>query len=345
MTLHRIPRFPGLGGIRPGFSVKKLICDGFLSFLVLWLVIRRRPDVVHAVEESVFIAFFVRFLFGVPYIYDMDSSMPDQIIEKSPSAGFLAPVMHRLVRWAAGAALLVAPVCEALAVVAEGYRPRKTIVLRDVSLLKRPVASGSSPCAQLGIKGNCFMYVGNLESYQGIDLLLAAFAQHVSRRPTDALVIVGGPATLVDHYRDLCAKSGIAASVHFLGPLPIDLMPALFDDADVLVSPRIKGSNTPMKVYSYLDSGKPVLATRLPTHTQAMDDETSFLADTTPEAFSAGMTALSDDPALRERLARNARELVQSSYSVEAFERTVYSLYGHVADELRSKPTHEPQPG
>ena len=44
--------------------------------------------------------------------------------------------------------------------------------------------------------------------------------------------------------------------------------------ADVLVSPRLKGLNTPMKIYSYLDSGSAVLATRLRTHTQVLDDGT-----------------------------------------------------------------------
>ena len=57
--------------------------------------------------------------------------------------------------------------------------------------------------------------------------------------------------------------------------------------ADVLVSPRTKGANTPMKVYSYLDSGVAVLATRLPTHTQVMNDETALLAEPTPEDFSS----------------------------------------------------------
>ena len=41
---------------------------------------------------------------------------------------------------------------------------------------------------------------------------------------------------------------------------------------DVLASPRRHGQNTPFKVFTYLASGKPLVATRIPTHTQLLDD-------------------------------------------------------------------------
>ena len=40
---------------------------------------------------------------------------------------------------------------------------------------------------------------------------------------------------------------------------------------DVLVSPRSRGTNTPLKIYQYLRSGKPIVATRLLTHTQVLE--------------------------------------------------------------------------
>ena len=48
------------------------------------------------------------------------------------------------------------------------------------------------------------------------------------------------------------------------------------------MSPRIKGNNTPMKL-SYLHSGKAVLATNLPPHTQILDNRVAMLADPTPK--------------------------------------------------------------
>jgi glycosyltransferase involved in cell wall biosynthesis len=95
----------------------------------------------------------------------------------------------------------------------------------------------------------------------------------------------------------------------------------------VLVSPRLKGLNTPMKIYSYLDSGTAVLATRLRTHTQVLDDRTAYLVAPEPEALGNGLADLLSDPVLREQLARQAKAYVQQEFTPEAAERKLGSFY------------------
>ena len=89
----------------------------------------------------------------------------------------------------------------------------------------------------------------------------------------------------------------------------------------MLVSPRLKGLNTPMKIYSYLDSGTAVLATRLRTHTQVLDDRTAYLVEPTPEPLGTGLATLLGDDALRQRLAAHAKEYVQEEFTPEAARR------------------------
>jgi glycosyltransferase involved in cell wall biosynthesis len=91
----------------------------------------------------------------------------------------------------------------------------------------------------------------------------------------------------------------------------------------VLVSPRSRGTNTPLKIYQYLRAGKPIVATRLLTHTQVLSDETAILTGTAPAEFAQGiLTALND----RQRAAavgRRALELAETRYSEAAYlERT-----------------------
>jgi hypothetical protein len=81
VTIHRIKPFGSISGVRPGFSAKKLYLDIFLLFKCLSLLLRRRYDVVHAVEESVYMAMLLCPLFRTPYIYDMDSSMVTQLLD------------------------------------------------------------------------------------------------------------------------------------------------------------------------------------------------------------------------------------------------------------------------
>lgn len=136
VTLYRIPKIPFIRNIRPGFSWKKIICDIFLLFKAMQLILSNRYHLIHAVEESVFIALVCRVLFKIPYVYDMDSSLAQQMIEKYR---FLTPFYSLLTffeKIAVANAKAVVPVCEALAMYIEDYKPQKVVVISDVSLLK-----------------------------------------------------------------------------------------------------------------------------------------------------------------------------------------------------------------
>src|SRR5207302_10840226 len=61
--------------------------------------------------------------------------------------------------------------------------------------------------------------------------------------------------------------------------------------ADLLVSPRSRGTNTPLKIYQYLRSGRATVATRLLTHTQVLSDETAILTGATAREFADGVLA------------------------------------------------------
>ena len=68
----------------------------------------------------------------------------------------------------------------------------------------------------------------------------------------------------------------------FTGQQPAREIPAFVQACDILVSPRIRGTNTPLKIYSYLRSGKPIVATDLLTHTQVLSDGVARLVAPKP---------------------------------------------------------------
>jgi glycosyltransferase involved in cell wall biosynthesis len=92
-----------------------------------------------------------------------------------------------------------------------------------------------------------------------------------------------------------------------------------------------------MKVYSYLDSGKAVLATDLPTHTQVLTNQVAQLAAVDPASFAKALLTLVQDPALRERLGQAGRQLVRDAYSPAAFNQKLNRLY----DDMRRELVHE----
>jgi len=340
--IHRIVRPLGIRNIRPGFSFKKVVCDILMFSKCLGMVRRNRYDLIHAVEESAFIAAAMQRLMGVPYVYDMDSSLAEQLVDAYPGLHFAFPTLRRCEALAVRNSLGVLTVCAALEDVAHGHAPDKPIArVEDTTLLdpgQPHGGNGHGPEWLLppGVDGHSpvAMYVGNLEHYQGIGLLLEGFRHALVRVPGAHLVIVGGLAEDIAHYRRRAFQLGIASRVHFLGPRPISELEALLRRADVLVSPRLKGLNTPMKIYSYLDSGTAVLATRLRTHTQVLDDRTAYLVAPEPEALGDGLVDLMCNPVLREQLASRAKQYAQQEFTPEAAQRKLGSFYSMM--ELRA---------
>jgi glycosyltransferase involved in cell wall biosynthesis len=82
-----------------------------------------------------------------------------------------------------------------------------------------------------------------------------------------------------------------------------------------------------MKIYSYLHSGAPVVATRLPTHTQVLTDDVAALAEATPEDFAEAINELLDNPIRAQEIGLNAKRLAEERYTFEQFEKTLNSIY------------------
>ncbi len=330
VRLIRAPRFPGVRSIRPGPSWNKLLSDVPFAFAALWLARRTRYDVVHAIEESVFIARVIKRLHGVPYLYDMDSGMADQVLGKYPALRAVGGALRGLEAMAARGAEVVVPVCEALAQTARAYGAQRVEVLRDVSMLSASAdAHLTRPSFREAkqLSGPVVMYVGNLEWYQGIDLLLEGMVRARQRVPAAQLVIVGGEPKGIARYQHRATALGLDGGVRFVGPWPLSDLGYCLEAADVLVSPRRQGGNTPMKIYSYLDSGRPVLATNLPTHTQVLTEDVAVLAAPTAEAIGEGLVRLLEQPEVGRRLGMHARALVAQQYSYPVFEATLRRIY------------------
>ncbi len=335
VSIHRTLKVPFVEGVRPGFSWKKLVYDFLMIFKVMQMVATRKYHLIQAVEESVFIALLMKLMLGIPYVYDMDSSIAQQMIEQMPRLKPLAGVFNWFEKMAVKNAKAVVPVCHAIADDIAQYQPENITILPDISLLEDSTTEVTEDLRQeLGIQNQILMYVGNLEGYQGIDLLLDSFALTLKATDEVDLVIIGGDEAGIEKYQAKSAQLGIQHKVHFLGQRPAQHLSAYLSQADILVSPRTKGINTPMKVYSYLDSGKAVLATDLLTHTQVLTPKISKLAQPIPEDFSQAMIELINNPDLRSELGSAAREMIQEKHSYGAFRKTVNGLYQWLQREV-----------
>ena len=316
----RVPALPGTRNMSPGFSLKKLVCNVVMFPMACWRMLRKRYDLVLAVEESAYMAMVLRPIFRVPYIFDIDSSIPEQISDKyklpRAIARFLVAVERRAARRALGAIVC----CAALGALVQEYAPTTPIqVLEDVTMLEESEDEESDEAEQYAEP--VVMYVGNLEPYQGLGLLIEGVARLDHAVTPARLVVIGGSPHHIEAYRARAKALGIADRVTFAGPKPVAELGTHLRTATIVASPRTQGRNTPMKVYSYLDSGRPLLATRLATHTQVLDDEIAMLVDPDPEDVARGLRALLADPELRARIGAAARIRVAAEFTPAAYRR------------------------
>jgi glycosyltransferase involved in cell wall biosynthesis len=296
-------------------------------------------DLVHAIEEASFVAWLARVFGGPPYVVDIDSSMSEQIVSRFRWLRSAKKVLRWLEEIPLRRAIAAVPVCEALAGPARDKCPGETLVLPDVSLAgTSSEESGKADDLRelIGSSEPIALYVGNLEPYQGIELLLDAFALLSDGGSRAQLVIIGGAESHITAYKAYWKRINGAPVVHFVGPRPLAALEGYLRQADLLVSPRIEGVNTPMKVYSYLDSGTPVVATDLPTHNQVMTSSIARLAPPTAEGLSEAIREVIENPGDSAQMARSAREYIAQEHSLKTFGKRIEGLYGRLESQIKS---------
>jgi glycosyltransferase involved in cell wall biosynthesis len=144
---------------------------------------------------------------------------------------------------------------------------------------------------------------------------------------------VGESPAAVKRERDKAQELGIAGKVFFTGQVSPSQMPLFISLADVLVSPRLSGTNTPLKIYSFLKSGKPVVATNLWTHTQILSAQISVLVEPDAECMAEGIAFALFDQRAQER-ANFAKEKADRDYT--------YSRYKERTNQVLDKATGTP---
>jgi glycosyltransferase involved in cell wall biosynthesis len=126
----------------------------------------------------------------------------------------------------------------------------------------------------------------------------------------------------------------VGANAIFTGYQPAREIPAFVEAADILASPRIAGTNTPLKIYSYLRSGKPIVATDLLTHTQVLDRDIALLVPPKAEAFAAALSRLIAEPDAGRQLARAAAERARTTYARDVYVSRTRQVCDRIAAAL-----------
>lgn len=173
----------------------------------------------------------------------------------------------------------------------------------------------------LGLPERAFIagYVGRFHTMdmpKGLDTLAEAAAL------TDDVhvCLVGGPAETVDAVR---ARGVLRdARLIYLGVVPPGEVPRCLAALDVCVMPSPEMPffayyASPLKLFEYMASGRPIVASDLPSTREIVThgEHALLVPPGDPEALAAALCRLRDDPALGARLGAQARTLAQARYT------------------------------
>ncbi len=322
LRIFRVPNLLGFRKIKIGPSYAKVPLDALMTIWAGFRVLSKRYDLIFSHEEAALPGVVLSSLGRIAHIYDMHSSLPQQLenFEFSRST-FLRNLFARIERFILKRSQSVIVICPDLLsrVMTGGFGEKAILIENVVDFPSREAGPEilAKKRRELAPKGEkIILYAGNFGPYQGVSLLLEAAALI---REKAVLVLLGaGPADRPELKKKVDSL-GIGDRVVIHDRVPPSEVPVFVTLADVLASPRLTGTNTPLKIYSFLKSGKPLVATNLYTHTQVVNDRIAVLVEPTPGAMAEGLSFALTSPEAQQR-ARAAKELAEREYTYSAYQ-------------------------
>ena len=333
--IHRAANPFGLRQLVIGPSLRKLILDFFLLGKALRLGFRNRYDIVHGIEDAGLLAVIVAACSGGGVIYEKHSD------PGSYRKGLLRSIVLFLYRQAerstvrhADAVIATGP---ALARQVSAISPAVSVKhifdipsslveaeAEEVEQLRRRLQQSEGELL--------ITYVGSFAVYQGIELMFECMPSVLTAVAAARFVVIGGSASDIERWKAWLKKRGCEDRVSFLGRLPPDDLPAYLRASDLLLSPRVAGSNTPLKLLDYLKAGRAIVATDLEANRLILDESNAVLVTPSAEALSEGICRLLSDADLRQRLGRAAVRALRETYNYAEFKRRLGACYEEVLE-------------
>jgi glycosyltransferase involved in cell wall biosynthesis len=314
-----------------GFSVAKLLLDVTLISALARRLSAGGYVAIHAVEEAAFPAVVLGQRFRVPVIYDMQSSLPEQLARHLAfRSGPAQTALIRMERWLlqrADSIVSSAGLAQRVRALAPGARLREWTYAS--ALPAAPPGEAEGLRRDLGIRDGqpVVVYCGTFEPYQGLPELLAAIPHVREEAPDACFVLVGADdssgTTVTRSHADLVR----AGALRVVKRQPRERVPAFLALADVLVSPRAYGDNLPLKIFDYMAAGRPIVATDIPAHRSLLDVECALMTGAWSPELASGIVRLLRDRPLAARLAGAAHARAEERFGWFEFVRSVDELY------------------
>ena len=190
-----------------------------------------------------------------------------------------------------------------------------------------PLIDGSRVRHQNNLEGKTVIgFIGTFGPWHGAEVLAEAYGRLLSEFPgyrRDVRLLVIGDGVTLPRVKEILAHYGVVETCAFTGLVPQDQGPFHLAACDILASPHVPNPDgtpffgSPTKVFEYMAMGKGMVASGLGQLGEVLKhNETAWLAKPgDAESLKLGLKTLIEDPGLRVRLGRVARQEVMAKYT------------------------------
>jgi glycosyltransferase involved in cell wall biosynthesis len=334
VKIHRVRRVKMIQHVRIGPSRAKILLDVLAFFKAIELLLRKRYDVIHSHEEASFFSMFLAWIFRTRHLYDMHSLLSKQLrnfnFGNKPIFIKIFSILETMVLKSCDAVITVGPDLERY--VKTIGTDIRVVMIENIALQAYKTFVQPDDVEQLKNKLDLdgrlpIVYTGTYESYQGLTMALECVEIVAKQYPGVIFLFVGAKNQQASEWTEIARDMNLHDHVMFLDVVPPAESMIYLAYAAVLISPRLDGTTTPLKIYSYLHANRPIVATNIPAHTQVLSPDTAVLVEPNNHAFANGILRVLRDPALAECIAQNAHDFAKEKFSHQDYISKVNQIY------------------
>lgn len=281
---------------------------------------------------------------GIPFVYEMRGL--EDLMKVSRRPAFATTSAYR---WMTGLETHIAQQADLTFVITEALREemirrgapadRLVVLPNGVHTAQfEPRQPDQALIDELGLAGKTVIgYAGGLVDYEGLDLLLRAAATLKAERDDFAVIIVGD-GHMEPHLHALARDLDVSDVVQFTGRVPHAEVARYISIFQITPFPRLPlpvcELISPIKPFESMAMGKAVISSSVAALTEIVEADVRGLVFEKGDAddLAAKIRTYLDDPALRERLGRQAREWVLAERDWSDICRIVDGQYHRLLD-------------
>ncbi len=329
--IHRITDFPRFNSERSGPSPKKILLDLSLAHSCASLVRQLEPTLVHAHHYEALAATrladpFSRhsLVFHLHALFEPELPTYFPALVEAPT-GMLGHAVDRFLPRLADGIVAVSPfIVQRL--VENGVRENR------IQLIRPPLETlqtSSSPKADPRIKPIRAVYIGNLDSYQGLEHLLYGLS-YLEKDVRKELLVKIVTASESDKFRFEINRLGLEEMVELVPHEDYANARSILEAAHIALIPRALPGGAPIKLVNALAKGKPALVDRQLATELVHGEEVWAIDMRSPSEIAEALTRLIEDGRLRNKLGRGALRAAKRLHDPERYLHNLEQLYANV---------------